>query len=315
MLEINGISKEYGNGVKALQNINLTINKGMFGLLGPNGAGKSSLMRTLATLQLPDEGAITFDGINVLQQPDELRKVLGYLPQDFGVYPRVSALELLNYLAVMKGISNKKIREEHVLALLEQTNLYSQRNNNVATFSGGMKRRFGIAQALLGEPKLIMVDEPTAGLDPEERNRFYNLLCDVGENIVLILSSHIIEDIQELCSDMAIINNGRVLKQGAPAQLMSELSGHVWFRQVKGLDIEQLQQDHNVLSVKNLGNNKVVSVYAENQPQAGFELIEPTLEDAYFAALKQSAKQSVKQSTKQVTNHQHRNTPARCMEQ
>ncbi|NQY35249.1 MAG: ABC transporter ATP-binding protein [Alteromonadaceae bacterium] len=288
MLEINGISKEYKNGVKALQNINLTIGKGMFGLLGPNGAGKSSLMRTLATLQLPDSGSITFDGIDVLQQPDELKKVLGYLPQEFGVYPRVSAYELLNYLAVMKGISNKSARKEQVLSLLEQTNLYDQRNNDVATFSGGMKRRFGIAQALLAEPKLIMVDEPTAGLDPQERNRFYNLLCDLGENIVLILSTHIIEDIQELCTDMAIINKGQVLRQGSPRELMAEIAGNVWVKQSGSLNVEQLQRDHKVLSTKNAGANRVVYIHSQHQPENGFELIDPTLEDVYFNALMQS---------------------------
>ena len=289
MLTIKNLSKRYDNGVQALNNINLSIGKGMFGLLGPNGAGKSSLMRTLATLQLPDSGSITFDGIDILKQPDDLKQVLGYLPQEFGVYPRVSAFELLNYLAVMKGLTNKKIREDQILGLLEQTNLYSQRNNAVSTFSGGMKRRFGIAQALLGEPQLIMVDEPTAGLDPEERNRFYNLLSDVGKNIVLILSTHIIEDIQELCTDMAIINNGQVLKQGSPQKLMSELDGQVWLKQGKELDVAQLQQKHNVLATKSLGSNKQLFIYSQQQPGNGFELVAPTLEHAYFSALKPSS--------------------------
>jgi len=288
MLTIKNLSKSYDNGVQALNNINLSIDKGMFGLLGPNGAGKSSFMRTLATLQLPDSGSITFEGIDVLAQPDELRKQLGYLPQDFGVYPRVSAYELLDYLAIMKGLTNTKERKEQVLALLQETNLYEHRKNNVATFSGGMRRRFGIAQALLADPKLIMVDEPTAGLDPEERIRFYNLLSDVSEKIVLILSTHIIEDIQELCTDMAIINQGQVLKRGSPQSLMHEMKNQVWFKQSKNLNVNELQQHYNVLSTKSTGANKTVYVQSTTQPESGFELIEPTLEDVYFNALKMS---------------------------
>lgn len=288
MLAINNLSKRYDNGVQALNNISLSINKGMFGLLGPNGAGKSSFMRTLATLQLPDSGSIFFDGIDVLAQPDELKKVLGYLPQDFGVYPRVSAYELLNYLAIMKGLTDAKARKEQVLALLQQTNLYEHRKNYVSTFSGGMKRRFGIAQALLAAPKLIMVDEPTAGLDPEERNRFYNLLSDVSEHIVLILSTHIIEDIQELCTDMAIISRGQVLKKGSPKTLMDELKGQIWFKQSKSFNLDRLEQQYNVLSTKSIGANKAVYVQSKNQPESGFELIEPTLEDVYFNTLNMS---------------------------
>jgi len=288
MLTIKNLSKRYDNGVQALNNINLSIDKGMFGLLGPNGAGKSSFMRTLATLQLPDSGNITFDGIDVLAQPEELRKQLGYLPQDFGVYPRVSAYELLDYLAIMKGLTNTKERKEQVLALLQQTNLYEHRKNNVATFSGGMKRRFGIAQALLADPKLIMVDEPTAGLDPEERIRFYNLLSDVSEKVVLILSTHIIEDIQELCTDMAIINQGQVLKKGSPKSLMDEMKDQVWFKQSRNLNVSELQLHYNVLSTKNMGSNKTVYVQSTTQPESGFELIEPTLEGVYFNALKMS---------------------------
>jgi len=288
MLTINNLNKHYDNGVQALNNINLSIDKGMFGLLGPNGAGKSSFMRTLATLQLPDSGSIFFDGLDVLAQPNELKKVLGYLPQDFGVYPRVSAYELLDYLAIMKGLTNTKERKEQVLALLQQTNLYEHRKNNVATFSGGMKRRFGIAQALLADPKLIMVDEPTAGLDPEERIRFYNLLSDVSEKVVLILSTHIIEDIQELCTDMAIINQGQVLKKGSPKSLMDEMKDQVWFKQSRNLNVSELQLHYNVLSTKNMGSNKTVYVQSTTQPESGFELIEPTLEGVYFNALKMS---------------------------
>jgi len=288
MLTIKNLSKRYDNGVQALNNISLSIDKGMFGLLGPNGAGKSSFMRTLATLQLPDSGSISFDGIDVLAQPDHLKNLLGYLPQDFGVYPRVSAYELLNYLAIMKGLSNAKARKEQVLALLQQTNLYEHRKNYVSTFSGGMRRRFGIAQALLADPKLIMVDEPTAGLDPEERIRFYNLLSDVSENIVLILSTHIIEDIQELCSDMAIISRGQVLKKGSPKSLMHEIKDQVWFKQSKNLNLSQLELQYNVLSTKNFGTNKAVYVQSKEQPEPGFELIEPSLEDVYFNTLKMS---------------------------
>ncbi len=292
MLTIKNLSKHYDNGVQALNNINLSIDKGMFGLLGPNGAGKSSFMRTLATLQLPDSGSISFDGIDVLAQPDELKKQLGYLPQDFGVYPRVSAYELLDYLAIMKGLTNTKERKEQVLALLQQTNLYEHRKNNVATFSGGMRRRFGIAQALLADPKLIMVDEPTAGLDPEERIRFYNLLSDVSENVVLILSTHIIEDIQELCTDMAIINRGQVLKKGSPKALMHEMKDQVWFKQSKNLNVSELQLQYNVLSTKSMGVNKAVYVQSKTKPESGFELIEPTLEDVYFNTLKMSKSSS-----------------------
>ena len=288
MLKIKNLSKRYDNGVQALNNINLSIDKGMFGLLGPNGAGKSSFMRTLATLQLPDSGSMTFDGMDVLAQPEELKKLLGYLPQDFGVYPRVSAYELLDYLAIMKGLTNAKARKEQVLTLLQQTNLYEHRNNHVATFSGGMRRRFGIAQALLVDPKLIMVDEPTAGLDPEERIRFYNLLSDVSENIVLILSTHIIEDIQELCTNMAIINQGQVLKKGSPKALMNEIKEQVWFKQSENLNVSELEQQYNVLSTKSIGVNKAVYVQSTTQPESGFELIEPTLEDVYFNTLKMS---------------------------
>lgn len=285
MLTIRSLSKVYNNGVPALNDINLSIDKGMFGLLGPNGAGKSSFMRTLATLQMPDTGSIKFDGIDMLTQPHQIKKVLGYLPQDFGVYPRVSALELLDYLAIMKGLSNETERREQVASLLHQTNLYEHRNNHVATFSGGMKRRFGIAQALLGDPKLIMVDEPTAGLDPEERNRFYNLLSEVGKNIVLILSTHIIEDIQDLCTDMAIINKGQVLKQGSPQALMDEIKGQVWCKQANNLDSSYINKNYNVLSTKTNGLERVIHVHSQLDPGNGFTLAEPTLEDAYFAAL------------------------------
>lgn len=287
MLEIQNLSKQYANGVKALNNINLSIEKGMFGLLGPNGAGKSTLMRTIATLQLPDQGKITFDGIDVIAEPILLKNTLGYLPQEFGVYPRISAYELLDYLAVMKGINDSKARKSQVLQLLDQVNLYQTRNNNVATFSGGMKRRFGIAQALLGQPKLIMVDEPTAGLDPEERNRFYNLLFDVAQNSVLILSTHLIEDIQALCSEMAVINKGKLLTTGSPKQLITKLAGKVWAKETAAND-NTIPGTSRLLSTKTVGASKVIFVEAEECPDNGFELAEVNLEHAYFSALNQA---------------------------
>jgi ABC-type multidrug transport system ATPase subunit len=292
MLTIKNLNKRYDNGVHAINDISLSIGKGMFGLLGPNGAGKSSFMRTLATLQQPDSGTITFNGIDVLSQPQCLKQVLGYLPQEFGVYPRVSAYELLDYLAVLKGISNKKARKEQVKALLAQTNLYEHKDNNVATFSGGMKRRFGIAQALLGEPKLVMVDEPTAGLDPEERNRFYNLLADVGKDIVLILSTHIIEDIQELCSDMAIIGQGQLLAQATPHQLMASIKNKIWCKMFN--DSNELESfEGMLLSTKSVGAEKLAYVYSDVAPDVNFEQVEPSLEDAYFRLLNSKSKHAV----------------------
>lgn len=285
MLEVSNISKQYNNGVQALSSISLSVKTGMFGLLGPNGAGKSSLMRTIAGLQLADTGSIFFNGIDVSSQPEELKKVLGYLPQEFGVYPRVTAYELLDYLAVLKGITNNSQRKEQVLALLAKTNLYSHKNNYVATFSGGMKRRFGIAQALLGDPKLIMVDEPTAGLDPEERNRFYNLLSEIGERTVLILSTHIVEDVQQLCTDMAIINKGKVLTQGAPNHLIANIDGHIWSKSFTD-DTELAPYQSELLSTKTQGSRKLAYLYSDTPPATGFSTIEPTLEDVYFNALK-----------------------------
>lgn len=290
MLKINNLNKRYENGVHAINDISLSIGKGMFGLLGPNGAGKSSFMRTLATLQQPDSGQIIFNGIDVLTQPEHLKQVLGYLPQEFGVYPRVSAFELLDYLAVLKGISNKKAREQQVCALLAQTNLYEHKDNNVNTFSGGMKRRFGIAQALLGDPKLIMVDEPTAGLDPEERNRFYNMLAEVGKDTVLILSTHIIEDIQELCSDMAIISKGKLIAQATPKQLIQSMENKVWCKPFMAPEELTLFSD-KVLSTKSVGDKKLVYIYSDDNPGEDFEQVEPSLEDAYFHLLNAHAQQ------------------------
>jgi ABC-2 type transport system ATP-binding protein len=282
MLEIVNISKTYSNGVKALDQINLNIGSGMFGLLGPNGAGKSSLMRTIATLQLPDEGSITFGDIDVLKQPDELRKVLGYLPQEFGVYPKVSAESLLSHLAVLKGISAAGERKEWVEFLLHKTNLWEARKKQLGTYSGGMKQRFGIAQALLGKPKLIIVDEPTAGLDPAERNRFHNLLSEIGETTVVILSTHIVDDVQNLCSSMAIINKGQVVVQGKPNSTLELLKGRVFARIVEKSALEEVKKDFKVLTLRLMEGRPRVFVYADAHPGEGFEAVDAGLEEVYF---------------------------------
>jgi ABC-2 type transport system ATP-binding protein len=284
-LVINNLSKTYANGVQALKNVNLTINQGMFGLLGPNGAGKSSLMRTIATLQEADTGTITLENIDVLKQKEEVRKILGYLPQEFGVYPKVTAEDLLNHLAMLKGIVNGKERSETVKALLQKTNLYHVKNKNIGTYSGGMKQRFGIAQALLANPKLIIVDEPTAGLDPAERNRFLNLLSEIGENTIVILSTHIVDDVRELCSDMAIINKGEVLYKGSPFDAISELSGKVWRKRIPKVELENYKQNHQVISDKLVAGTPVIHVLAENKPDEAFEPVEGDLEDVYFAKI------------------------------
>lgn len=282
MLEIQNISKTYSNGVKALNNINLSIGSGMFGLLGPNGAGKSSLMRTIATLQLPDEGQIRFGDIDVLKQPDELRKVLGYLPQEFGVYPKVSAEALLTHLAVLKGISAPGERKEWVQFLLQKTNLWEARKKHLGTYSGGMKQRFGIAQALLGKPGIIIVDEPTAGLDPAERNRFHNLLSEIGETTVVILSTHIVDDVQNLCSSMAIINKGEVVVQGQPNSTLELLKGRVFARIVEKSALEEIKRDFKVLTLRLMEGKPRVFVYADGHPGEGFEAVDAGLEEVYF---------------------------------
>jgi ABC-type multidrug transport system ATPase subunit len=282
MLEINNITKTYGNGVKALNNISLSIGPGMFGLLGPNGAGKSSLMRTIATLQLPDEGSIRFGEIDVLKQPDELRKTLGYLPQEFGVYPKVSAEVLLNHLAVLKGISEAGERKEWVDYLLQKTNLYDVRKKQLGTYSGGMKQRFGIAQALLGKPGLIIVDEPTAGLDPAERNRFHNLLSEIGETTVVILSTHIVDDVQNLCSSMAIINKGQVMVQGKPDSTLDLLRGRVFSKMVEQSALEAVRKEFKVLTSRLTEGRPRVFVYAEAHPGEGFQPVDAGLEEVYF---------------------------------
>ncbi len=286
MLSIQGLTHTYANGVKALNNVNLTIPKGMFGLLGPNGAGKSSLMRTLATLQQPTSGRITFGDDDVLIAPDKLRRKLGYLPQDFGVYPRGSAYELLEHLAILKGITNKKERKKAVEALLVQTNLFDVRKKNVATFSGGMRQRFGIAQALLGKPQLIIVDEPTAGLDPEERNRFHNLLADIGEEIVVILSTHIVDDVADLCPNMAVLANGEIVSQGTPKKLIEQLKGRIWTKTIDKSELAQYQQNYKVISNHLCAGKVVLRVELATQP-SGFDEAIANLEDVYFLAINQ----------------------------
>ncbi|HBL25237.1 MAG TPA: multidrug ABC transporter ATP-binding protein [Acidobacteria bacterium] len=286
MLTITGLSKTYRNGVRALDRVDLSIGRGLFGLLGPNGAGKSTLMRTLAALQEPDEGTIVLDGLDVLAAPQELRRRLGYLPQDFGVYPGISALLLLDHLAVLKGLLDKKARREQVLALLDLTNLYAVRDKAVSTFSGGMKQRFGIAQALLGAPSLIVVDEPTAGLDPEERSRFHNLLSEIGENAVVLLSTHIVEDVSDLCPRMAILAGGRVVRQGEPAGLIAELYGRLWRKTVPKPAVAGYRAAHDVLAARLFAGQAQVYVLADAPPEAGFEPAPPDLEDVYFSALR-----------------------------
>lgn len=284
MLTINGLSKTYDNGVKALDNVCLEIPKGMFGLLGPNGAGKSSLMRTIATLQDADSGSINFDGIDVLNDPQALRQRLGYLPQDFGVYPRISAYELLDHLAILKGLKNSAERKEAVEGLLAQTNLYQHRKNAVSGFSGGMRQRFGIAQALLGDPDLLIVDEPTAGLDPEERNRFHNLLVALGEEKAIILSTHIVDDVTELCPQMAVLASGKIILQGNPIALTDKLNGQIWRKTVTQHEVADIEQSHNVISRRLFAGQTIVHVIAENAPE-GFELAPANLEDVYFSTL------------------------------
>jgi len=282
-LEIKNLSKTYANGVQALKDINLTIGNGMFGLLGPNGAGKSSLMRTIATLQEPDTGSISLGDIDVLTQKNEVRKILGYLPQEFGVYPKVSAEVLLDHLAVLKGISSKKERKDLVQSLLHKTNLFDARKKNLGGYSGGMKQRFGIAQALLADPKLIIVDEPTAGLDPAERNRFLNLLSELGENTVVILSTHIVDDVKELCTNMAIISEGEVVLQGNPEEALKHIEGKVWKKTIEKEDLANYQKNFTVISEKLLAGKPEIHVLSDTQPDSGFDSIPADLEDVYFA--------------------------------
>jgi ABC-type multidrug transport system ATPase subunit len=284
-LEIRHLSKTYANGVVALDGVTLRIPPGMFGLLGPNGAGKSTLMRILATLQECDSGSVFLDDIDVLDEKDEVRRLLGYLPQDFGVYPKVTAYELLDHFAQLKGLANRARRREVVDGLLQQTNLFEVRDQRLGTFSGGMKQRFGIAQALLGDPQLIIVDEPTAGLDPQERVRFHNLLSDIGEDKTVILSTHIVSDVADLCANMAIINKGHVLLCGEPAKLIEGIEGKIWARFVSKPELLAFQKRHTVISTRLLSGRPMIHVYAERYPGDDFEPVHPTLDDVYFATI------------------------------
>lgn len=287
-LHIKNISKTYTGGTRALNNVSLTIQPGMFGLLGPNGAGKSTLMRTIATLQEADSGTIRLGNIDVLMQKHETRKVLGYLPQEFGVYPHVSAEELLDHFAVLKGVTNRSQRRDLVRRLLQQTNLYEHCKKKLGGFSGGMRQRFGIATVLIGDPKLIIVDEPTAGLDPEERTRFHNLLSEIGEQVVVILSTHIVDDVSDLCRDMAIINKGEVIFTGQPLHAIHKLQGNIWKDVIKKGELADYQAAYRVISSRLFAGETQVTVYSETQPGPTFHAAEPTLEDVYFWAINQT---------------------------
>jgi ABC-2 type transport system ATP-binding protein len=282
-LSISNVSKTYANGLKALTNVNLTIAPGMFGLLGPNGAGKSTLMRTIATLQDPDTGSIMLGDIDVVKQKEELRKVLGYLPQDFGFYPKVNAEDMLHHFAVLKGINDKTERKAICDALLNQTNLFEARKRNLSEYSGGMRQRFGIAQALLGNPKLIIVDEPTAGLDPAERNRFHNILSDLGENIIVILSTHIVEDIKNLCPRMVIMNRGQVLLDGKPSDTIEQMRNTIWKLLIDKAELNAYKEKYKIISAKVVEGKVLIHVKSDTIPDANFAIVEPDLEDVYFS--------------------------------
>jgi ABC-type multidrug transport system ATPase subunit len=281
-LLIDSLSKTYANGVRALNNVSLDIPAGMFGLLGPNGAGKATLMRTIATLQPPDSGSIRLGNIDVLAQPDEVRKILGYLPQEFGFYPNLSAERVLDHFAALKGVANAAERRDLTQALLQQTNLWETRKKAVGGFSGGMKQRLGIAIALAGRPKLLIVDEPTAGLDPTERHRFLNLLSEIGEDVIVILSTHIVEDVRELCRRMAIINRGEVILQGDPTQVLDDVRGHIWRKRIRKAELASIQSSLDVISVRLVAGDPVVHVYSDASPGDGFTSVEPLLEDVYM---------------------------------
>jgi ABC-2 type transport system ATP-binding protein len=284
-LEIRNVSKTYPNGIRALKNVTLTIPAGMYGLLGPNGAGKSTLMRTIATLQEPDSGSITMGQLDVLRQKDEVRRTLGYLPQDFGVYPNVTAERMLEHFAVLEGITDKRARRETVDALLQQTNLWGARKQKLGGYSGGMRQRFGIAVALLGNPKLVIVDEPTAGLDPVERVRFLNMLGDLGAESIVILSTHIVEDVSELCRRMAIIDDGEIVLEAEPLRAIDELRGRIWRRMVPKSELPTVEREHKVIATKMLGGQSFVHVHADGKPGAEFDEVEPDLKDVYFTAM------------------------------
>ena len=288
MLEVSELSKTYPNGVQALKDVSLYIPRGMFGLLGPNGAGKSTLMRTLAALQDPDVGSLRFGDIDIRREPDQLRRVLGYLPQDFGVYPRVSALEMLSHLAILKGITDSRSRKQMVAALLHQTNLWEVRKSPLTSFSGGMRQRFGIAQALIGDPQLIIVDEPTAGLDPEERNRFHNLLSEIGEQVVVLLSTHIVDDVANLCPRMAIIADGRIVAAGSPADLIAPLQGKMWRKLVEPAEVEHHRARYEVVSSHLVSGRTALRVHSDEQPENAFEAVSANLEDVYFLTIRRT---------------------------
>lgn len=287
-LSIQNLSKTYENGTKAIDQLSLEITNGMFGLLGPNGAGKSTLMRTIVALQEPTSGIIEFNGINILENPMFIRQNLGYLPQEFGVYPKISAYRLLDHLAVLKGIVDKKERHDQISYLLQQTNLLQHKDKAVHSFSGGMRQRFGIAQALLGNPKIIIVDEPTAGLDPEERNRFNNLLSEIGESIIVVLSTHIVEDVRDLCPKMAIISNGKLILEGKPNEAIDSLKDKIWMKAIEKTELNDHQLNYNIIS-SNLNSGKInIHVFSDERPDSGFELISPDLSDVYFSVLAQN---------------------------
>jgi ABC-2 type transport system ATP-binding protein len=285
MLELQDVSHVYANGTRALDHVTLSIPRGMYGLLGPNGAGKSTLMRTVATLQSPSEGAIRFGDIDVIAEPERLRRTLGYLPQDFGVYPRVSAYDMLDHMAVLKGIASSADRKATVETLLHQTNLWDVRKKALAGFSGGMRQRFGIAQALIGNPELIIVDEPTAGLDPEERNRFLNLLAEIGENVVVILSTHIVEDVSDLCPRMAVLAGGRIQLEGAPAELIHRTRGKIWTKTIDRNELESYREKYQVISTRLFAGRTLINVLADSDPGDGFTAVDGGLEDVYFSTL------------------------------
>lgn len=284
-LILKNLTKTYANGVKALDDVSIEIKNGMFGLLGPNGAGKSSLMRTIATLQAADSGSAFLNEIEIFKDSQSLRQVLGYLPQEFGVYPRISAEQLLDHMAILKGINYKKERQALVKYLLQRVNLYDKRNKSVKSFSGGMKQRIGIAQALIGSPKLLIVDEPTAGLDPGERNRFYDLLSDVGEDVIVILSTHIVDDVLELCTQMAIMNVGKIVFDGSPDKAVEALAGKVFQKRIKREELENYKEEYQVISNRLIGGQPIIHVMSDDLPDASFEEVAPTLEDVFFSSL------------------------------
>ena len=285
-LTIEGLSKTYPNGVRALDNVSLTIPKGMYGLLGPNGAGKSTLMRTIATLQEPDSGSIFLGDLDVLEQKTAVRQLLGYLPQEFGVYPKTSAVRMLDHIAILKGVTDKTQRRELIDAMLNRVNLYQHRKKSVASYSGGMRQRFGIAQALIGDPKLLIVDEPTAGLDPGERNRFYNLLSEIGENVIVILSTHIVQDVKELCTSMAIIHEGKLQFAGAPSEAEAQLDGQIWEKSIEKSQLEEYRQKYDVISTKLVAGRPLIHVRADFDPNDGFHPVAPDLEDVFFSKIR-----------------------------